>query len=348
MVLSITEAKIISTTLGGMLYGLSIPMYILTFWILSGPGNARTKRTSYAIMAAGVILAIGSTAQFAVNTARIILGVVVYGPQLKGGADAFLGDVTEPSFIVKSALENLQTLVFDAVVIYRCWKVWNRWWVPAVPALGWAVLLALSIGTNHALFYAQHTGNIFATSTGRWITGVYVTTLIVNLSATGLLALRIYLVHRKSVQYLSDSSLKVTMRIVLESGAIYSIMITCGMITFILRSRGVFIIFDMLCPTTSIAFNLIIVRIGFISDERLIAKFPNLQQGGEIPPSTIRFGRHSEMRTETHRTGLESKSLAIELTRFSDADDVSATDKAGTNSEIGAGTEALSAPHLNS
>ncbi|KAH8103029.1 hypothetical protein BXZ70DRAFT_767720 [Cristinia sonorae] len=342
-------------------------MYILTFWILNGAG--RNRRTSYGMMLAGATLLISSTAFFGLNITRLILGIVVYGPRSEKGVEFFFADVTETSFIIKSVLENLQTIVFDA--IFRCWEVWNRWWVAAGPALGWLgiigvccphprsrfaiknTVLTLSIGTNQALFYAKHTaGNIFDKSTGRWITGIYVTTLIVNLSATGLLALRIYLVHRKSVQYLSCSNLKVIMRIVLESGAIYSAMITCGMITFVLHSRGVYVIFDMLSPTMSIAFNLIIVRIGFISDERLISRFPHLPQSERGQPSTIHFGRRSsDMRTETYKTGLESRSLAIELTQYTVGDDVSTTGKAGlarTLSEVEAGTESSPTPYFHS
>ena len=99
--------------------------------------------------------------------------------------------------------------------------------------------------------------------TGRWITAAYATTLATNLSATGeqgfpfspnsidhrmkvgLLAFRIWNVNRQTARYRSKNRLSPILRVVVESGAIYSVTITAALIMFVIGSPGVYILLDM-------------------------------------------------------------------------------------------------------
>ena len=129
---------------------------------------------------------------------------------------------------------------------------------------------ASSIGTNYALSTASsHSGDIFAVRTGRWITAIYSTTLATNLSASskslvyiiqyamsilcsweGLLAYRIWKTNRIVHQYKAVDRLSPVLRVVIESGAIYSVTITAALVTFVCQSPGVYVILDMVRHTS--------------------------------------------------------------------------------------------------
>lgn len=126
--------------------------------------------------------------------------------------------------------------------------------------------LACSIANNIFLATAsENPGDIFATQTGRFITAVYSMTLVTNLSATsmyfvirqifprttlnslylGLLAYRIWTINRTTTQWRTTDHLSPVLRVVIESGALYSLTIIAAIITFALKSPGVYVILDM-------------------------------------------------------------------------------------------------------
>ena len=126
--------------------------------------------------------------------------------------------------------------------------------------------LAGSIGLNIAIATASsHKGDVFAAQTGQWITSVYALSLATNLSSTctchaldscltlaltpsplaALLAFKIWSVARKSAQYRSNNIFTPVLRVIIESGAVYSMTITAALISFVVQSNGVYVVLDM-------------------------------------------------------------------------------------------------------
>lgn len=66
----------------------------------------------------------------------------------------------------------------------------------------------------------------------------------------GLLAYRIWTVKRGTRHFSTSNSLTPLLRVVIESGAIYSMAVTCALITFVSKSNGVYVILDMVGSTT--------------------------------------------------------------------------------------------------
>lgn len=52
-----------------------------------------------------------------VNLVRICQGFLNVGPALPGGPEQYFNNVAEPTFVIKSCLYNVQTLILDAVVV---------------------------------------------------------------------------------------------------------------------------------------------------------------------------------------------------------------------------------------
>ncbi|KAI0702358.1 hypothetical protein C8T65DRAFT_741523 [Cerioporus squamosus] len=258
--LSLSEAAILSTTLEAILYGFSLFMFILTFRTVFR--NDRRRRVNYGMLAATCALLLLSSAEMGVNIARLYQGFISKGPALPGGSEEYFSSATDATFLVKSCLYNAQTVVLDAVVIYRAYVVWQNLLVILAPAVGWCGLVAACVGLNvsfsRTLTDAQ-ARDIIGRVTGRWIMATYSLTLATNLLTTVILALKIWQVARRSARYLSESSLTPILRVVVESGAIYSVTVAAALVAFLAKSNAI-------SPIICIVFSMIIVRVSSTSE----------------------------------------------------------------------------------
>lgn len=113
-------------------------MFVLTGWILLR--NRRRRQTNRGVLAAGLALFLLSTAVstsfsavslsmcgvtyanvlaqiFSTNIARLREGLITIGPHQPQGIEEYFKDVSQTTFVIKSTLYNVQTLVLDAVVV---------------------------------------------------------------------------------------------------------------------------------------------------------------------------------------------------------------------------------------
>ncbi|KAH8078720.1 hypothetical protein BXZ70DRAFT_657842 [Cristinia sonorae] len=259
----LSELGIIAATLQSVLYGGALMMFIITMYILLHD-HGRRRLNRFMIITSNVLIVL-ATMELAVNIHRLRNGLLTKGPKRPDGSEGYFGDVTEITYMVKGALYNVQTLILDAVVIYRAYVVWQKWSVVLIPGLGWCGLLASIIGLNYALATVPVDATdvfAFAAHTQGWITAVYATTLATNVTATGLLAYRIWSVNRRASEFLTSNRLKMVLHIVLESGLIYSVTIVVALVAFLASSRISSVLLDLISPIISIVFNMIIVRVG--------------------------------------------------------------------------------------
>ncbi|KAI1782852.1 hypothetical protein LXA43DRAFT_386938 [Ganoderma leucocontextum] len=312
---SLSAVSVFSTTSQAILYGYAVFMFMLAMWIVVR--DRQRGRINYYMIVPGCLLLGLGTAEMAVNIARLYIGFISKGPGLSGGPDAYFADVTEPSFVAKSCLYNAQTIVLDAVVIYRTYVVWNNLLVCLLPIAGWFGLVATSIGLNVALASdSSEKTNVFAIRTSEWITSLLALTLATNLSSTGLLALKIWLVARQSAQYRSGTVLTRVLRVAIESGAIYSLTITTMLILFLANSDGVFVLLDMISPIIAIVFNMLIIRIG-------LAKHPSFPSSGMNNAGVSASDWAAALAERSHSGGvrrrqdgsLEMRDLKVEITQ---------------------------------
>ncbi|KAH9933985.1 uncharacterized protein BXZ73DRAFT_45914 [Epithele typhae] len=302
--LTLSAAGVISTTIEAILYGYSVFMFMLAMWIMLR--DRKKRRVNWWMVAAGVALLLFSTAEMACNIGRLYIGLLTVGPTFPGGSNAFFAEVSETTFVVKSCLYNTQTLILDAVVIYRTYIVWQRIWVVIAPCIGWGGLFgtldyevgpssATSIGLNWALATAsQHKNDVFAAETGRWITALYALTLATNLSSTLLLASRIWTIARRSAQYRANSIFTPVLRVIIESGAIYSMTITAALIAFVVQSPGVYVILDMISPIISIVFYMLIIRVGLAGERARSSNNDSSTHRNTTWPSSGRGARRTD------------------------------------------------------
>ncbi|TCD60866.1 hypothetical protein EIP91_009385 [Steccherinum ochraceum] len=332
MVPTLAELDIIAAALQSMLYGAALLMFILTMYILLR--DRRRRRLNRTMIGASFALISLATAELGVNIQWIRNGFITLGPNHVDGIEGYFADVSEPAYIVKGALYNVQTLILDAVVIYRAYVVWQKWFVIWIPGVLWCGLLTSIVGLNYAFATSpRNTDNVFAASTGAWITAVYALTLATNVSATGLLAYRIWRVSRRAAEFVPSNRLSVILHVVLESGTIYSMITIAALITFLAGSPVVYLLLDLISPIISIVFNMIIVRVG-LSSSRTALPALGIESVGvtsDLEFAATNPGRPPTIVRTTRDNGVELKSMTVDLGDCGDTDGTSIIDtKHGT------------------
>ncbi|KAG2356236.1 hypothetical protein BDR07DRAFT_1423870, partial [Suillus spraguei] len=239
--ISLDTATIISTALKCILYGFSVLMFIGTMWALT---YKRTVRDiSRPITAAAVLLLI-------LSTTHIILGIVWTE---YGGPAAYFADVSQTIYVVKNSIYILQTLLGDAVAIYRCYVVWQAAWVIVLPSILWcdvAVTGALAVYNDSRI---SSTG-VSSTEVVMECMGAFCgLTLAANLSSSGLLAYRIWKIERNASASRTTKVMTTSItRVIMDSAVLYTVVLLSTLAGSLCSGSGPFILIDMVITSTTL------------------------------------------------------------------------------------------------
>ncbi|TFY60584.1 hypothetical protein EVG20_g7367 [Dentipellis fragilis] len=269
--LPLDKAGIISTVLEGILYGFSVFMYGVTLWVLfhrrSTSSMVSTKVSvcrNYASCIADTDM--GSLQHIGNDIARIIDGLVYNRDFMPGGPAVWFENPSDFTFVFKSALYALQTITGDGVMIYRCYVVWQNVWIVVVPVIMLCSVIATAVGSVWACSQATPSqAGIFAEQISQWITACYALTLTTNVICTTMLAFRIWQINSevtRNIPGASRSSLMPIVFVVVDAGILYLAALLSALLCFVNKSNGQYIVLDMIMPIISIAFYMVIVRVG--------------------------------------------------------------------------------------
>ncbi|PPQ72731.1 hypothetical protein CVT25_012358 [Psilocybe cyanescens] len=171
--LTVKEASLTSTLVEGILYGFSALMFVITLWFLirirTGSGTNRL------MLSATLLLFILSTLHITADILYLHRGFIDFG-----GADIFFAEAKEETF--KNSVYELETLLADAILIYRCYIVWQSWWIILVPCILWISVAATVWLISQPV---ADGANIFLIEVGRWVISFYSTAFVTNFVATG-------------------------------------------------------------------------------------------------------------------------------------------------------------------
>ncbi|KAF5328503.1 hypothetical protein D9758_017326 [Tetrapyrgos nigripes] len=255
-------AALLALSLESGFYGVSTYMFAETMKELLFGGKFNRRM---AIVAS--LFFVLSTAHVIIDIIRIKIGFIDQRDIFEGGPAAYFSQ-TLPLFSVRSSIYVAQTLLADAVVVYRCYMVWYPVvrWIVVVPLSLWLGLLVTSVGALYNLGVASASGGgaeIFAF--GKWIDGFFAMSLTTNLVGTGLLAYRIWKINQSSSEFQSKGIMVPVFRVVIDAGILYSIVLIITLAFFEARSNMQTILIDMLMPIISISFYMIIIRMSALS-----------------------------------------------------------------------------------
>jgi len=246
-------SAILAIILESILYGISSFLFGIAVWSLTY--QRKSAEVPRSMLAAACLL-------FLLSTLRVVLDVshVWEGFMYSTNIDLFFDDVSKDT--VKNALYEVETLVGDAIVIYRCYVVWQRIDVIIIPVIGWFTVAVTATYTVWSMSQLPMTPDIvFLQETRKWVIAFYTMALFTNLIATSVLAFKLWLVHRRSSRLrTTKSKVYPILLVIMECGALYSMSLVTMMATYLSGSNGAYIILDMIGQIIPITFSLIIVR----------------------------------------------------------------------------------------
>jgi hypothetical protein len=295
-----------STMLEGILYGISLLMFCGTVWVLVfGRGRAKINKL---MLSVAILFLLFSTTEIIFDIIRLEEGLVLQRDTFPSGPQTFFADVAQLTFISRNSIFILQTTLGDAVVIYRCYIVWKSARIILIPCIMWCSVVAAGIGSMYAL--SQGSAAVFAPFISRWIKSFYATSLSTNLLSTLLLAYRTWTIDRQTSSVrIMKSRLRPILLIVIDSGLLYSFTLVAALVCFTLESHGQNIILNMISPIISIAFFMVIIRVG-IAQNRNNTRFED--------QSTLGGGDMGNHRTSSNDSAYPMNGIKVHISKMTE------------------------------
>ncbi|KAI0652663.1 hypothetical protein C8Q79DRAFT_1005830 [Trametes meyenii] len=259
MPFSAAESKLVSIFVQSILYGLYAALFVLTtnalLWKRPAGYPLRTD-----MLVISLLMFVIATTHVATNFSRIILAFVIHA-NAPGGPAAFFNQLSNFTQMFGSTLYVAQTLLGDAMVLYRCYLVWERRvWVVAFPGVLLLGSTATGVGILYAFDRVDPQASIFVVQLGHWITAFFSMTFSTNVICTSLVAYRIWAINRTHLSF-RHRALRPAMILIVESGALYSATLLALLVLYNADSWFQYVILDAVSPIVGIVFSAIMLRI---------------------------------------------------------------------------------------
>ncbi|KAH8987456.1 hypothetical protein EDB92DRAFT_1875872 [Lactarius akahatsu] len=256
--LSWNMASLVSSWIVGPLYGI-ICVYILCAHILYMKGLRGVNLMMLIVASVQFSLATGHVITLLVQLIRAFIGAAgtVDGPSI------YLLDQSTPEHLAQGFFYLTNSLIGDAIMVWRLWIIWNRNFWLCVPFI---VLCTVSTVTGYAAFANQvslnPTETVFLSRLQNWLYATWALSIATQVGATLLIGYRFWKSVHWNSKGLRGSRLSIFW-ILVESGALYTIT-TIFLVGFSSTNTGA-IFAASLGQISALAPTLIIVRAGLKS-----------------------------------------------------------------------------------
>ncbi|KAK0492746.1 hypothetical protein EDD18DRAFT_1409386 [Armillaria luteobubalina] len=283
MPLSLQAAELIAIVVQSVLYGIAILLISITLWALTL--DRKERHVSPVILVGLCTLAVLSTLHLVADGMYIYRGFISFE-----GSTLYFLDHTK--FTFKNTVYFLEPLLADSILIYRCYIVWQNLLVIALPIVFWLGTIVTGAHTVWSIArpipVGQENGqdSIFAHQTEAWVISFYSIALATNISATLILATKLWIGHKNAVRYLSSSNTQHTLKssiypifvVILECGAFYSFALIAMMAVYLRHSTAAYLVNDMIGQIIPITFSIVLVRAALV-------RYENKEHSSSIPLS---------------------------------------------------------------
>ncbi|KAF8208494.1 hypothetical protein K438DRAFT_1812301 [Mycena galopus ATCC 62051] len=265
----ITEAQLVGLFLESVFWGIYLVTFFLCLRALLFNAELEPRRLrdlNWPMLAIVLVMGTFATLDVVIGLLHNIQAFVIFkGP---GGAAGEFSNISDWVNIIKTVDVVAQTTIGDGMLIFRCWVVHSRSWrVVALSILLWLGSTACAVMIVRVEATLHSNTLITSSSLDPLVLSFWVITIVQNILTTGLLIRHIWRVDQKTsfFAYRSDSQngqtrLGQAIRIVVESGLIYTAIAILTFITQVINSNSTYGVSDVEVQVVGITFNLIIIR----------------------------------------------------------------------------------------
>ncbi|KAH9914749.1 uncharacterized protein B0H18DRAFT_1125333 [Fomitopsis serialis] len=249
------KAPIAAVTLECIIYGFATCTFAMTVWVLKDRRKLPVNTTMLIIAA---VLWLMSTVRTCTDIVQLETAFDNDNLRTPTGPFDYLLDFSHGLFVFDQCLYYISTIIGDAVVIFRCYAVWKKWYIIAFPCL-------TCVGAICSFAWVEW---CFAKGIPylNWILMAFAFTLATNLIATVLLAYRIWAVGSQTYRNFDSTYRRNPLRpilfVIIESGMIYSVMLMLALITIIHAPSVEWVVNGLMTSLISLIFNMVFVSIG--------------------------------------------------------------------------------------
>ncbi|KIP05679.1 hypothetical protein PHLGIDRAFT_119583, partial [Phlebiopsis gigantea 11061_1 CR5-6] len=251
----VAEAQIVALFMEAVAYGL----YLVTlglcvralFW------GRRRERRNWPLVVVAALMALFATLDVAFGLRHNLDAFIFYtGP---GGADAEFEDISYWVNVMKTVDVQMMTLIGDGMLIYRCLVVFaRRWAVVALPALLWLANAVCSAVIIYITSTLRTDALLSIAQLAPFLTAFLVLTLATNVLTTGLIVWRIWRIDRQTAALAARparrrSRLANVVRILVESGALYTALVLATFGTELAGSNAIYGVSDVMVVVVGIS-----------------------------------------------------------------------------------------------
>ncbi|KAJ7576922.1 hypothetical protein C8J56DRAFT_971940 [Mycena floridula] len=253
---TITKAEIVGLCLESIGYGIFLITFFPCIKVLVWDSSFRRRKTiNWIMLVVACLLFCFATMDVAFGLQHNIVAFVLYtGP---GGAAEQFSDISNYVSVMKSVDVFFSVIIGDAMLIYRCWVVYGKsYLVIAFPLLIWMAdtACAMVLTWIEATFHSHSL--LLAGKFGPFLTSFASLTIVQNVITTALIIWRIWKVDRENAKYRYNtgstntgtrrsSRLRNVMRIVIESGLLYTTFAVISFCTYVTNSNAFYVTTDM-------------------------------------------------------------------------------------------------------
>ncbi|KAG1845962.1 hypothetical protein C8R48DRAFT_757221 [Suillus tomentosus] len=299
MAIPMDMAALLGLFLDTLLYGVFFTLYCFTLFILL----KKTGIKRQLLLPVATLLLCIATAHLIIDFVRA-LDAFIFKVDTIGASD-YYANFASPLFVASTALCITQTILADAIVVWRCFMLNDRSLLVAVPG---CIILLASIATGFygigSLSQAHPLSNISLADYG-CIATFDTLTMVLSVTSTSLNAWRIY-----RTRYFVPEGFAAFLPVfvvIIESGAFYSMSILVLLLTFFIGSNAQYTMLDIITPIVGITFCLIILQVHF-------------DVGGNSPAEKLTEARGtltSLFRGRDVREGFSMEPMTVQITEES-------------------------------
>jgi len=280
--LGLAKLSLVTIFVECVLYGFFLLLAIIASSIALRQRSCRNYKSNGTLKIFSVVLLMFSlgTLHIGVHFRRVMFAIFESDFLNKGDPfermDEMLVSVNSAGYILKTATYYVQTYVGDAFVMYRVKVVWSGNKAVMAPLVAsFLVSIGISMFALHEMAQAPLGSTIFESRLFDPVLCFFVLTLFTNLGSTVLIAGRIHWLHSQvknaSQSVVSFPPFGVRARVggraifvagvIVESGAIYSLVLVVILILYSLKIHAVYVMIDAVTQLIGIVFAFIVIRI---------------------------------------------------------------------------------------
>ncbi|KAM5545852.1 hypothetical protein V8D89_000890 [Ganoderma adspersum] len=309
----IDVAQIVALFLESLFYGLYLVSFGMCMWTMLVKSRSRQGQRNVFLIVA-LLLFVFATLDVALLLRHVLDAFVWYhGP---GGAIGEFSDISYWVNAMKTVNYVAQTSIADGMLIYRCYIVYSGSWLVAAPlCVLWVAGMIMEAFTCYIEFTLHANAFLNAGQLTPFITSTLSITLALNLIATTLIVYKIWSIERRGRAAFGgtgvgdNSTLRRAMRIVIESGLMYSAGVIVFFVVYLASNNAQYGVSDCVVQIIGISFNLIIIRIdrGKSVESTLVSERSGTSS--QTPKRSLRFrlSRHTGTRSSVTEEGESDK-----------------------------------------